>query len=86
MSLAASCVVVVTQLKLIACTAIILLFRELIVHDGPNRWTKVTLRRLDPASKDPGAPIYLPDEVIERPFVGFGLMFEADAVARSLKS
>ncbi|KAH8083482.1 hypothetical protein HD553DRAFT_273027 [Filobasidium floriforme] len=58
---------------------------EVIVHDGPNNWTKITIRRHEPGESW-YQPRWLPEETIEMPVGGgFGLIFEANAVARSIR-
>nr|XP_019049573.1 hypothetical protein I302_03362 [Kwoniella bestiolae CBS 10118]OCF28503.1 hypothetical protein I302_03362 [Kwoniella bestiolae CBS 10118] len=58
---------------------------EIVLNDGLSRITKMTIKRYDQE------PTFRPtrwqeNEVIEKPLPGFGLMFEADAVAKSIRN
>jgi hypothetical protein len=51
-----------------------------MIHDGLSRITKVSVK-----SKVPGDESRYDSKVFDTPFEGFGLYFEADAVARDLR-
>ncbi|KIJ56295.1 hypothetical protein M422DRAFT_23584 [Sphaerobolus stellatus SS14] len=54
---------------------------EILVHGPPARPTALTIRRRAENSRE-----FQPDEVLEFPIQGVGLYWEADGVARSLRS
>ena len=59
-------------------------FSELIIHDGLSRITKISLKCKAPGDTAVFEPKF-ETEVFETPMDGFGLYFEADAVARDLR-
>lgn len=58
---------------------------EIIINDGLSRLTTFTIRRANYDGKQLQPTSWEEDEVIEQGFKGFGLQYEADAVARSLR-
>ncbi|WVN90151.1 uncharacterized protein L203_105387 [Cryptococcus depauperatus CBS 7841] len=56
---------------------------EILVHGHTSRPQKYRIRRLSDLEKEDGG--YLPDELVDMSFDGFGLYWEADAVARCLQ-
>ncbi|WWC99990.1 hypothetical protein V866_006899 [Kwoniella sp. B9012] len=57
---------------------------EIVLNDGLSRLTKMTIKQYD--QEPTFRPTrWKPSEVVERPLPGFGLMFEADAVAKSVR-
>jgi hypothetical protein len=58
--------------------------REIVLHDGLSRLTQMTIKQID---QEPAPRVlkWKENVVVSRPLPGFGLMFEADAVARSLR-
>jgi hypothetical protein len=60
-----------------------LLFSEIIIQGYTSRPQKFVIRRLvNPAGED---RVFHPDELHDHSFDGFGLYWEADAVARCLR-
>ncbi|GAA5863925.1 hypothetical protein JCM8547_005282 [Rhodosporidiobolus lusitaniae] len=57
---------------------------SIVFPAGPNRPDKMTIRRNKPAAA-PMLPCDYEEEVLDFPFQGFGLLYEADAVARSIQ-
>lgn len=59
-------------------------YREIVLNDGLSRLTQMTIKQID---QEPAPRIlkWKENVVVSKPLPGFGLMFEADAVARSLR-
>ncbi|RSH91186.1 hypothetical protein EHS25_009485 [Saitozyma podzolica] len=57
---------------------------EIVLNDGLSRLTQMTIKQID---QEPAPRVlkWKENVVVSRPLPGFGLMFEADAVARSLR-
>lgn len=56
--------------------------REIILHDLLCRLEKFTIRSVNDAEMIPG---FADDVLVEAPLVGFGLVYEANDVARSIR-
>lgn len=55
---------------------------EIQIHDGLSRITKFTIKR----TVSPNFPLqWLPDEIVEAPLQGFGLVHEANHVAYCIR-
>ncbi len=64
-------------------SSILTRYSEITVQGFTSRPTKYTIKRLINPEKENGK--FHPDEAIDLSFEGFGLYWEADAVARNLR-